>query len=40
MRILKFAVLTVVAALFLGACANNGLYDETPRQPDHPTHRH
>ena len=40
MRILKFAILTVVAALSLGACANIGSYDETPRQPDHSTHRH
>lgn len=40
MRILKFAVLTVVAALFLGACASSSSYDEMPGQPDHSTHRH
>jgi len=40
MRMLKFAALTVVALLFLGACASTGSYDETPRQTERSSHRH
>lgn len=42
MRIFKVAVLAIVAALFLGACASSGSYeDDQPRDRERSSsHRH